>query len=179
GTQATAFAGVGDNEGTPTPNPSPQGGGELGGGPTRHQPSTLAEKAATASPSPLWGGDRGGGKKGAPDFLQSYAFSALPRLGREALRRARYRHAHWRVGYRFTEGPGVAATGELGLGWRQLPDDGSHFYADPFPFEWQGRHFIFVEDYPHATGKALISVVEVDEAGARSTPKPVLEEPFH
>jgi hypothetical protein len=95
------------------------------------------------------------------------------------LRRARYRHAHWRVGYRFTDGPGIANTGQLGAGWRQVPDDGSHFYADPFAFEWQGRHFIFVEDYPHATGKALISVVEVDEAGAPSTPRPVLEEPFH
>jgi hypothetical protein len=83
------------------------------------------------------------------------------------------------VGYRFRDGPGVAETGDLGIGWRQVPDDGSHFYADPFPFEWQGRHFIFVEDYPHATGKALISVVEIDEAGVPSKPRPVLEEPFH
>jgi hypothetical protein len=91
----------------------------------------------------------------------------------------RYRHAHWRVGYRFADGPGVAETGELGTGWRQVPDDGGHFYADPFPFEWQGRHFIFVEDYPHAAGKALISVVEVGETGEAPTPAPVLEEPFH
>jgi hypothetical protein len=125
-------------------------------------------------------GSAGGGKKmGTLSFLRSYAFSALPRLGREALRRLRYRQAHWRVGYRFIDGAGVAETGELGDGWRQVPDDGSHFYADPFPFEWQGRHFIFIEDYPHAAGKALISVVEVKEVGAPSTPKPVLEEPFH
>jgi hypothetical protein len=128
----------------------------------------------------LWGGDRDGGRnRGDIGFLRAYASSALPRLGREALRRARYRHAHWRIGYRFTDTPGVAETGELGLGWRQVPDDGGHFYADPFPFQWQGRHFIFVEDYPHATGKALISVVEVDQAGAPSRPMPVLEERFH
>jgi hypothetical protein len=112
-------------------------------------------------------------------FLRPYALSALPRLGGEALRRTRYRHAHWRVGYRFIDGPGVAETGRLGTGWRQVPDDGAHFYADPFPFVWRARHFIFVEDYPHATGKALISVIEVDEAGSPSTPRPVLEEPFH
>jgi hypothetical protein len=137
-----------------------------------------AERYAKASP--IWGDDRGGGKRQRyPPFLAAYAFSALPRIGRDALRRARYRHAHWRVGYRLTDGPGVAEAGELGTGWRAVPDDGSHFYADPFAFEWQGRHFIFVEDYPHATGKALISVIELDDAGAPSTPTPVLEEPFH
>ncbi|MGN6469506.1 MAG: glucosamine inositolphosphorylceramide transferase family protein [Rhizobiaceae bacterium] len=147
--------------------------------------------AASASSPPSSGGEvvreanRSGGrashreKHGNAGFLRSYAFSALPRLGKEALRRFRYRHAHWRVGYRFTDGPGVAEKGELGSGWRQIPDDGTHFYADPFPFEWRDRHFIFVEDYPHATGKALISVVEVDEAGAPSVPAAVLEEPFH
>jgi hypothetical protein len=120
-----------------------------------------------------------GDEHGHPRFLRAYVFSALPKLGREALRRAHYRHAHWRVGYRFADGPGVAETGELGTGWRQVPDDGGHFYADPFSFEWRGRHFIFVEDYPHQTGKALISVVEVGETGMASTPRPVLEEPFH
>lgn len=128
----------------------------------------------------MWERGKGGGKTHRhPPFLRPYVFSALPRLGREALRRARFRHAHWRVGYRFRDGPGVAETAELGTGWQQVPDDGSHFYADPFPFEWQGRSFIFVEDYPHATGKALISVIEIDEAGAPSKPRPVLEEPFH
>lgn len=112
-------------------------------------------------------------------FAASYAGRALPRLGREALRRARFRHAHWRVGYRFIDGPGIAETGEIGTGWLQVPDQGDHFYADPFPFEWQGRHFIFVEDYPHATKKAVISVVEFGGDGIPLPPKPVLEEPFH
>lgn len=135
---------------------------------------------ATASPFPLSGEESDAALRSSrPGFLNSYIFSALPRLGREALRRVRYRQAHWRVGYRFTDGPGVAETGDLGAGWRQVPDDGSHFYADPFPVEWQGRHFIFVEDYPHATGKALISVVELSETGVAPTPRPVLEEPFH
>src|SRR5690606_9177292 len=106
---------------------------------------------------------------------------ALPRLGREALRRTRFRHAHWRVGYRFTDGPGVAETGRLGKGWRPVPDDGTHFYADPFPYvRGQGDHFIFVEDYPHATGKAIISLVRIGADGSVRGPiEPVLEEPFH
>ncbi len=112
-------------------------------------------------------------------FLTAYLGSALPRLGREAIRRARYRHAHWRVGYRFVDGSGVAETGRLGNGWRQVPDAGDHFYADPFPHRWQGKDFIFVEDYPHATGKAVISMVRIDGDGNVSPPEPVLEEPFH
>jgi hypothetical protein len=95
------------------------------------------------------------------------------------MRRARFRHAHWRVGYRFNDGPGVAATCTLGNGWSVLPDAGDHFYADPFPFQWQGRDFLFVEDYPHATGKAVISVVSFDADGTPQAPRCVLEEPHH
>ncbi|MFK0161000.1 hypothetical protein [Rhizobium sp. NPDC090279] len=116
---------------------------------------------------------------GTVKFASSYLTSALPRLGREAMRRARFRHAHWRVGYRFTDGSGVANTCELGDGWSVLPDLGDRFYADPFPFHWQDRSFLFVEDYRHATGKAVISVVPFDAAGMPQEPRCVLEEPYH
>ncbi|MGN6548558.1 MAG: glucosamine inositolphosphorylceramide transferase family protein [Pararhizobium sp.] len=129
------------------------------------------QPAGTAVPLPA--------SPSARSFATAYLTRALPRLGREALRRTRFRHAHWRVGYRLHAGPGVAETGRLGDGWRVLPDAGDHFYADPFPFAWQGRRFIFVEDYPHATGKAVISVSEIDGAGGASPPRPVLEEPHH
>lgn len=144
---------------------------------------------ALASVARVLSGDKGdampvsavgaGGAPSSTGFLAAYAGSALPRLGREALRRARYRHAHWRVGYRFVDGPGVAETGRLGGGWRQVPDRGDHFYADPFPHRRGDRDFIFVEDYPHATGKAVISVVRLDGEGNALPPEPVLEEPFH
>nr|WP_298093973.1 hypothetical protein [uncultured Shinella sp.] len=116
---------------------------------------------------------------GDTDFTRAYLSRSLPRLGREAWRRARFRHAHWRVGYRFHDGAGVADTGELGLGWRVLPDVGDRFYADPFPFHWRGRCYLFVEDYVHATGKAVISVVPFDAAGEPQNAQVVLEEPHH
>ncbi|MHA6643853.1 glucosamine inositolphosphorylceramide transferase family protein [Mesorhizobium sp. A623] len=119
------------------------------------------------------------GAAGDLRFMSAYACKALPRLGREALRRSRYRHAHWRVGYRFIDGPGIAQTGALGTGWARIADRGDRFYADPFAFEWQGKPYIFVEDYPHATKKAVISVAEFDAGGVAQTPDPVLEEPFH
>ncbi len=116
---------------------------------------------------------------GALGFASACLTGALPRLGREAMRRARFRHAHWRVGYRFIDGPGVASRCELGDGWSVLPDAGDRFYADPFPFQWQDRFFLFVEDYPHATGKAVISVVAFDATGKPGEPRCVLEEPYH
>ena len=115
----------------------------------------------------------------AKGFVSAYLTEALPRLGNEAMRRVRFRHAHWRVGYRFVDGAGVAATCELGNGWSVLPDKGDHFYADPFVFQWQDRHFLFVEDYPHATRKAVISVVPFDVDGKPQAPRCILEEPYH
>jgi len=112
-------------------------------------------------------------------FASAYLTRALPRLGGEAIRRARFRHAHWRVGYRFSDAPGVAATCALASGWSVLPDAGDHFYADPFSFQWQDRYFLFVEDYPHATGKAVISIVPFDADGTPQEPRCVLEEPHH
>lgn len=115
----------------------------------------------------------------ARTFGSAYVTSALPRIGRELLRRARYHNDHWRVGYRLIDGPGVAETDEIGREWSVLPDDGTHFYADPFPFELDGKRYIFVEDYAHSCRKAVISVSTLDERGVATKPVPVLIEPHH
>jgi hypothetical protein len=114
-----------------------------------------------------------------PALLAFHPILALPRLARELIRRTRFRFAHWRVGYRLIDGPGVAETGYLGAGWAVLQDDGTRFFADPFPVEWQGRHFIFVEDFSHAAGKAVISFIEIGADGRASPPRKVIEEPHH
>ncbi|MCC2113856.1 MAG: hypothetical protein KDJ16_17600, partial [Hyphomicrobiales bacterium] len=113
-------------------------------------------------------------------FARAFLGNSLPELAREVLRRQRYRQAHWRVGYRFVDGPGVAETGDLsGPSWSVLPDDGTHFYADPFPFEHEGRQAIFVEDYVHAEGKAVISVSQLYDDGVAGPPRPVIVEDHH
>ena len=108
---------------------------------------------------------------GGPGFASSYLGLALPRLGREALRRIRFRHAHWRVGYRFVDTPGVAETGVLGNGWSVLPDDGDAFLrrslrlrmARPLPHLRRGLSA--------ATRKAVISRRRASmTAGAPATP---------
>jgi hypothetical protein len=71
--------------------------------------------------------------------------------------------------------------GSLDLsGWTVLPDDGQRYYADPFIFAHSGRRFIFVEEYPYATGRGLVSVAEIGADGrAHTVPQPVLAAPFH
>lgn len=100
-------------------------------------------------------------------------------IARSVYRRL-YRSPHWRVGWRFTDGPGVLSSGVLpAAGWYDLPDDGRHFYADPFPIEVDGRTYLFVEDFDHRVGRGVISVVEFDDRGPIGTPRPVLEHAVH
>lgn len=91
-----------------------------------------------------------------------------------------YRSPHWRVGWRWTDGPGLLESGELPAGgWQRLPDDGRHFYADPFPIVVEGRTYLFVEDVDHRLGRGVISVAEIGDAGPRSVPRPALEAAVH
>lgn len=113
-------------------------------------------------------------------LLADYFLCALPRLLVRAVTLCAFRVDRWSVSYRFRDDEAVAETGLLtGKTWRRLPDDGDRFYADPFAFEWQGRHFIFVEDFCHDGIKAVISVAEVFREGAPTIPRKVLEEPYH
>jgi hypothetical protein len=91
-----------------------------------------------------------------------------------------YNAPHWRTGWRFIDGADVIdlRTHPPG-GWQDLPDDGSRFYADPFPFEHDGRLYLFVEDFAHALGYGVISVVEFDSKGPIGAPRPVLDTGSH
>jgi hypothetical protein len=94
--------------------------------------------------------------------------------------RALYRAPHWRVGWRFVDGADVLdLLDHPGTGWRDLRDDGHHFYADPFPVEHLGRHHLFVEDYDHRQKRGVISVVEFGPEGPLGVPYPVLEHEVH
>jgi hypothetical protein len=117
---------------------------------------------------------------GAAGFFRSYMTRGLPRLAQRVAYGLRYNPDHWRVGYRFLDGDGVAEKRSLaGQPWSVLPDRGDRFYADPFPFEWQGRRFIFVEEVVHSIGKGVISVSECGSDGRFGRPRTVLEQPFH
>ncbi|WP_345483391.1 glucosamine inositolphosphorylceramide transferase family protein [Shinella granuli] len=106
-------------------------------------------------------------------YLPFAAAALSSRLGRK-------RANHWQVAYRLIDGPGVAETGRLdGAAYTVLADDGARFYADPFVFEHDGRHYLFVEEFPYCTGRGVISVSVLDEDGRFGVPEVVLEEPHH
>lgn len=86
---------------------------------------------------------------------------------------------HWQIGYRLAAAGTSRDDGWSGQSFTILPDDGRRFYADPAPFEHEGRTYIFLEDFPYATGKAVIAVVEIDAAWTASPPRTVLEHASH
>lgn len=91
-----------------------------------------------------------------------------------------YRAPHWRVGWRFVDGPDVIdLLGHPPTGWNSLPDDGFHFYADPFPIVVAGVTYLFVEDFDHRVGRGVISMVPFDETGPVGAPRPVLDHETH
>ncbi|HST36401.1 MAG TPA: hypothetical protein VLK25_07210 [Allosphingosinicella sp.] len=96
----------------------------------------------------------------------------LAPLRRGALRR------HWNIALR--HGPGPAGFDGFDLdAFTPLPVDPDIFYADPFVIARDGRHYLFAEACPYATGKGVIVCAEVGADGAPGTWRAVLERPWH
>lgn len=92
--------------------------------------------------------------------------------------RSRLKNDHWRVAIRPVR-PGDAPPSDL-AGFRWLEDDGARYYADPILWEEQGRAFLFVEEFPYATERGLISVTELAPDGrALDVPRPIIERRTH
>jgi hypothetical protein len=56
------------------------------------------------------------------------------------------------------------------------PNNG--FYADPFVVESDGKTWLFLEDLPYATGKGVVSCLEIRD-GKATSPRVVLERDYH
>jgi hypothetical protein len=63
--------------------------------------------------------------------------------------------------------------------FKVVEDDGGRFYADPFLKTWQGRTFLFVEEYPYVTRRGIISAAEIVDDQLLAPPTPVLACPYH
>jgi len=111
------------------------------------------------------------------------AFLASSIVGRAQARIARLttHPDHWRIGWRplGADGGVMARQGWGANGWTWLADDRQRYFADPFPFEHEGRLYLFCEEYPYATGKGVISVTALDGANQPQTPRIVLETGCH
>lgn len=86
----------------------------------------------------------------------------------------------WKTAYRFIDGGGIAESRQIaGPPFAFLEDDGQRFYADPFPIEHEGRSWLFVEEYPYALGRGVVSVAELGADGRFGRPRIVLQEAHH
>ena len=63
--------------------------------------------------------------------------------------------------------------------FRRLADDGARFYADPFLWCAGGETLLFVEEFPFATGKGVISLARRGDDGSFGKPEPILEASCH
>jgi hypothetical protein len=139
----------------------------------RHLKSQRDTKALKASSSPTSPPTSG-------KLVTGYLFAMMPRQLMGAIRRTLFNIHHWHTLYRFRTDPSASGLAlSEGGPWTVLPDDGCHFYADPFPFDWNGRHFIFVEDFARTDTKAVLSVAEVFADGTATVPRTVIDEPYH
>ena len=95
-------------------------------------------------------------------------------------RPTRRRMPNWRVALRVANDSGTAlARAWPAAAFHPLPHDGQRFQADPFLLAHEGRTCLFFEDFPFATEKGVIAMVEIDGSGRPSQARTVLELPFH
>lgn len=110
-------------------------------------------------------------------YLPHLAVGLVQRLRQKLTNR---RPFYWQTAFRIGAGAGVAEAGALeGAPFCTLEDDGQRFYADPFVVEHEGETYLFVEEYPYATGKGVISVARLGPDGRFGVPQVVIEEPYH
>jgi hypothetical protein len=118
-------------------------------------------------------------------FFELKLTSSLLNISQRALRRALQKLFYadpwfieqWFIAYRFATGNITPPHAPGTLTCLIPPKD--RLWADPFPLERDGRHFIFFEELVWSEGKAHISVIEVDRDGYCSKAHRVLERPYH
>jgi hypothetical protein len=119
-------------------------------------------------------------------FVEPSSLPGLPVVlaivARRLLRFARHvwqaplRREQWILGVR-RQGAGRALDERTGFDAIIPPPDRE--YADPFVVSAGTRQYLFIEEFPFATNKGHISVMELGHDGSVSEPRPVLERPYH
>jgi len=105
----------------------------------------------------------------------------LARRASRSIFKTAFYSPHWRIGWRFVdESDDVWSRGDLGgRPWQVLRNKPFRFFADPFPVAWNGKTWLFFEDFDHRIGKGRISAVAFGPRGPEGDVFPVLEQPWH
>lgn len=107
---------------------------------------------------------------------------ALSRMARGyTSRRLRHRDApgDWFVAYHIANRRDADIVRSDFERFTQLHAPPGRFWADPFPVVRDGRYYVFVEDYVHATRKGHIGVLDVTPGAESRDAVPVLDRPCH
>jgi hypothetical protein len=81
----------------------------------------------------------------------------------------------WVILYRWQDHALATDFGDM----HQIIPPTDRFYADPFCATENGRHFIFIEEYPFANPIGFISVIEVFKDGSHSEAIPIIQCDYH
>ncbi|HEY6822630.1 MAG TPA: hypothetical protein VI321_11485 [Burkholderiales bacterium] len=119
----------------------------------------------------------------APAVAASRERKLAPILGRIAERGLQKALGleQWFLAYRIREsrfGDARAIAPDL-AGFTRLMPPRDRYWADPFVLEKGGRYFVFFEELMFRTGRAHISMLEIDAAGRASAPIKVLQRDYH
>ena len=82
----------------------------------------------------------------------------------------------WTLAYRFRTSP--TDPNNTFYRFNHLTPPKDKFWADPFPVKFEGKYFVFFEEYLYKDQKAHISVIELTKSGP-SDPAPVLKRDYH
>lgn len=118
---------------------------------------------------------------GSPSNISVLGF-AVNNLKRTVQRRLLYsgKEAHWFVAYRTAREQFISQAGRFSaIGFRILAAPEGHFYADPFVLTWQGRTFLFVEDYLYSEARGVLAVLEFQDDGTFGPAVEILNRPYH
>ena len=58
--------------------------------------------------------------------------------------------------------------------YKRIDPPKGRYYADPFPVFFQGKYFVFFEEFVNSRGKGQISVMEISSTGPIGAPVPVM-----
>src|SRR5262249_13428675 len=87
---------------------------------------------------------------------------------------------HWRLATRIGHPRPLDGQGPVDMsGFRVHESPKGHFYADPFVVEYQGKNWLFFEDFLYVRRKGVLACAELLPDGSLSAARVVLERPYH
>ena len=111
---------------------------------------------------------------------QSFLLTSVSAKAYALLNKLCRRGHEWSIAWRTTHGDAIAdQPAGAGLTFQRHPNNPGSYFADPFVFARDGRHYLFVEEYPYASSKGVISLITIEGDGKLSPSRVVLERPYH